>query len=300
MSESPNPYEATFLEDETPPEDIRFLRGRMKPGNVTGQMLQQIPWKVFCSNRGRFIGLGLLNILLMLLPMFLLMFVELFCGILGINVLAAITESWLWHIEATIFFLLGLIFVFWQCLCCVITAHWTLRLLRRETIFQRVTWKSVFRLIVAGVNCCCYALICWLMLLPAYFLLFSSAIALERTGEMYLSNIWLGVFVLGLIVFCLLALFVFGRYAIGLYEIIDRNVGCLTALRRAPRYSRGNTTTIALSFLGHCVLLGLCCVFTFYIGFLIVPGYLHCWMAVTYLLTTGQYDQPPQFKTTEW
>jgi hypothetical protein len=36
------------------------------------------------------------------------------------------------------------------------------------------------------------------------------------------------------------------------------------------------------------------------LGLLVMPGYLHCWLAVTYLLTTNQYEKPTEPETSEW
>ena len=299
MSESPNPYEATFLDDEKPVEEIRFLRSRLKPNNVTGKMIQETTWRAFWPRRcWRFIGLGLLQIALIYLPMIPMVIVEFFHEYLE-DRFPSQHGSFFLYLEAGLFFLGGLALCCWTALTCVIIGNMTLRLLREEKIFQRPTRKSIFRLFVTTCHCICYALICWLMLLPAYVLVIASGFVLDGIGGNAFI-FWSIIFGLGLVAFCLLALFVWGRYAIGLCYIVDRNVGCLTALRRTPRFTQGNSMTIALSFLVHYILLGLFGAITLYIGFLIMPGYLYCWLAVTYLLTTSQYEKPTEPEITEW
>lgn len=300
MSESPNPYEATLLEDEKPQEKIRFLRVRPKPNKITGSMIQETTWKAFWSNRWRFIGLGLLSMLLIYAPFILFLCMALLRKIIGIDLPMDSNPFFRTIWKGALFFFGGLGLCFWACLICVMAGNWNLRLLRDEKIFRRPTWQSVFRTVVASVNCICYALLCSVILIPAYALLFASSYALDQVGGMRVSNIWLGVFTLGLIAFCLFGLFIFGRYAIGLPYIVDRNVGCLTALRQSPTFCRGYTMTIATSFLVHYFLLGCFGVLTLYVGFLVMPGYLFCWLATTYLLATSQYELTIESDTTEW
>ena len=173
------------------------------------------------------------------------------------------------------------------------------------------------------------------MLLPAWVLLGAGMIGFDRTPDVFpLNFLWLAVICAGLVLFVLLGMFEFGRYAIGLHYIVDRNVGCLTALRRTANYTRGNGFTIAMLFLLLCVRLfvisfvlvpfGILIVINILpiillpialyplflfplflalivgLGLLFVIACLHCWLAVTYHLTTGQYEIPNTAKTQEW
>ena len=302
MSESRNPYEATFLDDEKPVEEIRFLRSRLKPNNVTGEMIQRTTWKAFVPRRWRFIGLGLLQIALVYLLIIPVLLGELFVETVSItneNTLGIDFNALPIPVQMAVILGFFGVLAFFGASSCIVIGNMTLRLLRDKKFFQKPTRRSIFLLFTTTCRCICYTLICGLMVLPAYILVIAGTFAFgEAVGLAALF--WLIIFGLGMVAFCLLALFVWGRYAIGLCYIVDRNVGCLTALERTARFTRGNTVTIALSFLVHCVLLMLVCVCTLNIGFLIVPGYLYCWLAVTYLLTTGQYEKPTEPEITEW
>ena len=291
MRDTLNPYEATLLEEEQTPKGVRFFRGNPTPKTITRKMIGEMTWQVFLSKRWKFIGLGLLQIALIyvfLIPVFV---VTSLLDIFGL------TRA---PVMGILFFGLGLAFYFWELLTYMLIAGMNLRLLRGEKIFLKPTRQGCFRLFVTTLNGTCYALICALMLLPAYVLLIPTMVMLDQTGDMFVSNIWLGIYCLGLVIFFLLSLFVLGRYAIGLHYIADYNVGCLTALRRTSRFTRGNTVTISLSFLLHFVVLYLIGAFTLGLGLFAMPGYLHCWLAVIYLMTTGQYEKPTTPEISEW
>ena len=300
MNESPNPYEATFLEADAPPETIRFLNSEPQPTKITGVMIEESAWAVFWPRRWRFIGLGLLQAVLVGVPVIFFAIVEFLCKFFGFD-FRPTHGSILEIVLAGLDFLAGLVFVFWTCLTCVVIGKCSLRLLRGEKLFHKPTMQSIFRLCVTGVNCICYALICYLMAVLAYVPLLGGIFALERQIiDTPLLKMLVGIVFAGFVAFCLFCLFIFGRYLIGLPYIVDRRVSCLTALRRTPGFARGNAMTIALSFLRHYFVLGVLSVITLGIAALAVPGYLYCWLAVTYLLATGQYEQPTESETTEW
>ena len=294
MSDAPNPYEVTFLEEveQSPlPQEIRFFHRKPTPNKITRNMIEDITWQAFLSKRWRFFGIGMLQLVLLI-----------FCVLNVIETAVALMYSQILHGRFTWWnavpnylgiFILALVGY-------LLIAGMNLRLLRGEKIFHRPTWQRCFRLLVAMCNGICYTLICLLMFLPAIVLLITSQVAMNQIGDMTISNIWLAVFGLGVVLFCLFFLFVFGRYIVGLHYIVDRNVGCLTALRHTARFTRGNTLTIAWTSIIDFMLLYIIGAFTLGLGFLVMPGYLHCWLAVTYLLTTNQYERPTEPETSEW
>lgn len=299
MNESSNPYEATFLEEEKPPKELRFFRVTPKPNDVTGEMIRRNVWKTFLPKRWQFIGLGLLQLVLICLPMIPVALAELLYVSSYRFDNSVYGGPLLWLIEEGMIMLAAIAFGIWGCMTCVMTARWSLRLARGEKIFHRPTRQSVFRLFMTTLHCILYVLLCGLMLLPLYVLLLAGNVAFDELRGV--SALIVGVaFVLGMLAFLVLGVLIFGRYVIGLSYIVDRDVGCLKAMRRTARFTRGNSLTIFASFLIHYVLLGFFGAITLYVGLLVMPGYLHCWLAVTYLLTTGQYDKPTAPETTEW
>jgi hypothetical protein len=318
-----NPYQVTFLTDEKPVDVIRFVRRRPVPCKLTGSMIRRVTWQTFRGKVGQFIVLGFLQLGLLLVALL----ASYLCA-LPIAYIANLTSS----SEDTPFgIILGIQFLFLVMLLLfnligyTIVANGTLRLLQGKKITPE-TPESKFHLSATWGNCFCYGLICLLMLLPVWVLSIASLIGLEQTSDLALSNLWLAVFCVGLVLFVLLGMFVIGCYAIGLHYIIDRNVGCLTALRRSAKYTRGNGFTIAVSFLLHGIILYVVAFVTVALGavvlsaFLgyndalslgfvamvfgfvlaIVFAYLHCWLAATYHLTTGQYNHPADPETDEW
>ena len=276
MSDAPNPYEVTFLEEkeQSPlPQEIRFFHRKPTPNKITRNMIEDITWQAFLSKRWRFFGIGILQLVLLY-----------FCAGGVLWALVYIFDSDYFTRWDAIPIYLGIFIL--SLLGYLLIAGMNLRLLRGEKIFHRPTWQRCFRLLVAMCNGVCYTLICLLMFLPAIVLLIASL----RSA----------VFWFGVVLFCLLSMFVFGRYAIGLYYIIDHNVGCLTAIRRTASFTRGNTITIAWTFFFDFMVLNFIAGFTLGLGLLAMPGYLHCWLAVTYLLTTNQYERPTEPETSEW
>ena len=320
-NDSPNPYQVTFQEDETPVVslgDIRFIRRKPMPCKVTGSLIRRVTWYTFFGKFWYFIGLGLLQVV---------MGGALFVGVtyVMIVVVARLSIGNSPPSEPGQF-CLALLFLaavlFFEFLGYSIVASGTMRFLQdKKIVFREQSAKNTKRMLTVWCNCFCYGLICLLMLLPVWVMLLASLIEMETNGGW---NIWNMVLYPGLLLFVWLGMFVVGRYAIGLHYIIDRNVGCLTALRRTANFTRGNGTVIAVSFLVHCSILAVIsfaafisavAVLDFYLDiaaalvFLaldmgvcltITCAYLHCWLAVTYHLVTGQYDNPAAPINDEW
>ena len=292
MNDTPNPYEVTFLEEEKPkPIEARFLRSKPTSNKITGEMIVEVTNKAFRSKYWKFFGLGLLQVVLL---------AAFFMPIFAILVLLDIRGLLFAPFTEILFISAGILLCCCGFLAYILTIGMNLRLLRGEKIFLRPTWQGCFRLFVATLNSICYILICGLMFLPAYVLIIPAIILLDRIGDIFISDILLAVLCLGMVLFCLLSLFLFGRYAVGLHYIVDRNVGCLTALRRTARFTCGNITAIALSFTLHFTFFYFVSVITLGLQLLAMPGYLHCWMAVTYLITTNQYEKPTASDISEW
>ncbi|MCL2118553.1 MAG: hypothetical protein FWH27_09030 [Planctomycetaceae bacterium] len=326
-----NPWQVTFLEDEKPVNDFsgfRFVRRHKPvPCKLTGLMIFRVTWHTFRGKFWQFLGLGLLQFVMLLL------------SILAAYLCALPLAYFVHHVSsdpvnpplAIVFgipFLFFAVSLFFEFLGYAIVASGTMHLLRGEKIFRNQTPRVIVRLLTVWWNCFCYGLICLLMLLPVWVLLITSLVGLDRTGDLFASNIWLAIFCAGLILFALLGMYVFGRYAIGLHFIIDRNIGCLTALRRAADFTRGNGFTIAVSFLLHCVILVIIAFASVPFGAMVIDNtgffwgsiimvlgfivmimsltlatvfaFLHCWLTVTYHLATGQYDQPAAPEMHEW
>ena len=327
ISDSPNPYQVTFQEDETPIVgigDIRFVRRKSMPCKVTGSMIRRVTWHMFFSKFWYFIGLGLLQVVMG--------GASIITGYIAGHILLAIEHftvgSSLHSTELGFFlvFLFLVVHLFFEVLGYSIVASGTMRFLQdKKIIFREQSAKNTKRMLTVWCNCFCYGLICLLMFLPAWVMLIASVIGQEILRNVSPSKFWLAIFCAGLGLFVVLGMFVVGRYAIGLHYIIDRNVGCLTALRRTANFTRGNCIAIAVSFLVHCSILAVISIvatistalvvgafaidFVGPLGFFalvmgvcmtITCAYLHCWLAVTYHLTTGQYDNPAAPKNDDW
>ena len=294
MSASANPYEATLLDDEKPVEEIRFLRIRPRPNYVTGKMIRQATWRMFWSKRWRLIGLGLLQAVLIYLPLILVLIVGSFNN-KYLHIDFDIFSTPVQRVVVCGFF--GVIVFLCVSISTIITSI-MLRLLRSKKKFQKPIGKRFFRLFVTTCHCIFYILICGLLMFPVCILAIASNIAFYGDGSV--DVYWLIISCLGMAVSFLFALFVGECCAIGLCYIVDHNACFLAAVYLSTHYTPGSMVAISLSFLVHCILLSLVGVCTLYIGFLIVPGYLYCWLVVTYLLTTGQYKKPTKPETSEW
>jgi len=331
-NDSPNPYQVTFLEDEKPEKpmvgEIRFVRRKPVLCKLTGKMIRRFTWQTFRSKPWPFIRLGLLQ--LVMLPIAILLAYLVVLPFASIAIIASNSDNPPVAVEFCITLLFMIVLSFFELIGYAVVSDGAIRLLRGKKFFRKNP-KSTLRLFLTWWNCFCYGLICLLMLLPVWVLIGASLIGLEQTGDMFLSNLWLAVFCVGLMLFALLGMYVLGRYAVGLHYIVDREVGCLTALRRSANYTRGNGFAIAMSFCLHCILLNGAAVLTFLgaanflglgtielrppymeilffifiatpivFGLLPIVAYLHCWLAVTYHLTTEQYEIPNATETQEW
>ena len=332
-NDSPNPYQVTFQEDETPVVslgDIRFIRRKPMPCKVTGSLIRRVTWYTFFGKFWYFIGFGLLQVIMG--------GASVLAGYVAGHILLAIAYFTVGasHLSAELDFFLVLlflaVFLFFEFIGYSIVASGTMRFIQdNKIIFREQSAKNTKRMLTVWCNCFCYGLICLLMLLPVWVMLIASVIGQEIFRNVSPSNFWRAIFCAGLGLFVVLGMFVVGRYAIGLHYIIDRNVGCLTALRRTANFTRGNGFHIAVSFLMHCVILVVISIVVFTSGVAIVENtfmvgggwhppililgffasvlgvsmtivcaYLHCWLAVTYHLTTGQYDNPAAPINDDW
>ncbi|MCL2622363.1 MAG: hypothetical protein FWD31_01750 [Planctomycetaceae bacterium] len=67
INHSPNPYQVTFLTDEMPVDGIRFVRRKPKPCKLAGSMIRSVTRHTFRRKIWRFVGLGLLQLVLVFL-----------------------------------------------------------------------------------------------------------------------------------------------------------------------------------------------------------------------------------------